>query len=132
MYKLINFALFDTMLSQNHIIKNITYCTPLSGEGKFGTRRGFNLQIFGAKKIQKKSKFGQNYKCIQMSTVERCANSWNCKHNIGGGKYGSGQIADIFTCWRHISDDSTPNILLPCLNESCRRNPSSDILTIPE
>ena len=46
-------------------------------------------------------------------------------------KYGSLQIADIFTCWGHISDDSTPNILLPCLNESCRRNPSSTILTIP-
>ena len=47
-------------------------------------------------------------------------------------KYGSQQIADIFTCWRHISDDSTPNILLPCLNESCRRNPSSTTHTIPE
>lgn len=69
MYKLINFALFDTMLSQNHIIKNITYCTPLSGEGKFGTRRGFNLQIFGAKKIQKSPNLGRiinAFKCPQL------------------------------------------------------------------
>ena len=133
MYKLINFALFDTMLSQNHIIQNITYCTPLSGGRVNLAPRGVLIcRYLVQRKYKKKSKFGQNYKCIQMSTVERCANSWNCKHNIGGGKYGSGQIADIFTCWRHISDDSTPNILLPCLNESCRRNPSSDILTIPE
>ena len=62
------------------------------------------------------------------------ANSLNCKHNMGENLSAQiqvtppRQIADIFTCWQPISDDSTPNILLSCLNESWGWNTGCIIL----